>query len=75
MTEDVPFTSLNERLLSDVSDQPTIPVKSGRSESFSGLGGVGYLSSMVSLGRRINRSESLYVPPNISDTLVEKVQK
>ena len=75
MTEDVSFTDRDDRFLSDVSDQPTNLLRSGRSESFSGLASGYHQSTMISLGRRINRSESLFVPPNISNTLVEKVQK
>lgn len=62
-----------DRLMSDVSDSSLVtpPFKSLRSESFNAYN----LSSMVSLGRRINRSESLYVAPIISDRLVEKAQK
>jgi hypothetical protein len=46
-------------------------LKAYRSESFCALGATS-MSRAMSLGRRTNRSESLYVPPQISDKLVEK---
>jgi hypothetical protein len=49
--------------------QPLI-IKVGRSESFCALS-----QGMVSLGRRVNRSDSVYVPPYISEGLIQKVTK
>lgn len=77
------FESLQkERLISDVSfEEPSAHVnypKTQRSESFSVLGAgshfaiPGFSKATSSIGRRVNRSESLYVAPKISEQLIEK---
>ena len=76
MTEDEPISNgCHDRLMSEVSTEDIKPqtfiVKALRSESFCG----GELKSLVSLGRRVNRSGSLYIPPKISDQLIQKTQK